>query len=230
MDRDESIHGVTLTSAPIGNLAKALATAQGAFTVPTKGHTAKVKMKNGGEYTYTYSTLDDLIAATRPALAANGLSVIQDVEVSPRSVSVWTIIAHGSGEQWRSGAVVLAVGGDGRPQDVGSAITYARRYSMGAALNVAADEDDDAAAAQQADKPKATKRDEPKAKAAPPPDDYITHQQKDALIALGKSLGWPKDDYFRVLRQFGAETTSDLRAEQFDDFKHALETGVEGAV
>lgn len=212
-------------------LAAALAKAQGAFTVPTKGHTAKVRMKNGGEYSYRYSTLDDLIAATRPALASNGLAVMQDVEVGPTHVSVWTVLLHESGESWRSGAVALAIGGDGRPQDVGSAITYARRYSMGAALNVAADEDDDGAVAQEApprDRRSERPREAPR-HAAPPaqpgPDDPITHEQRRRLVAEADEVGWSKDDIKALLGKFGYASSKDIKGKDYQAVLEALQTG-----
>jgi hypothetical protein len=37
----------------------------------------------------------------------------------------------------------------GKPQEIGSALTYARRYSLSALIGIAADEDDDANAAQK---------------------------------------------------------------------------------
>jgi predicted metal-dependent hydrolase len=37
----------------------------------------------------------------------------------------------------------------GKPQEIGSALTYARRYSLSALLGIAADEDDDANAASR---------------------------------------------------------------------------------
>lgn len=47
----------------------------------------------------------------------------------------------------------LALPSGGTPQTAGSAITYARRYSLCAALGVAGEEDDDGNAAQHAPKP-----------------------------------------------------------------------------
>ena len=38
----------------------------------------------------------------------------------------------------------------GRPQEIGSALTYARRYSLSALIGIAADEDDDATGAEKA--------------------------------------------------------------------------------
>lgn len=228
---------VPLPPAPVAQLACALAKAQAAFTVPTKGHTAKVKMKAGGEYSYRYSTLDDLIDATRPHLTANGLAVMQDVEVSARGVNVWTVIMHESGEQWRSRAVALAVGGDGRPQDVGSAITYARRYSMGAALNVAADEDDDAAGAQHAEKPKAQQKPReqgtrPQAVERQQQGDavivtFITEAQRKRLYTVASNAGWKDAEVKVLLNKYGYASSKDIAREDYDAIVRDLEAGAE---
>lgn len=132
------------TSPEYADLAAALAKAQAEFTVPKKSHTAVVPTKTGGSYSYHYSTLDELLAATVPALTKHGLSVLQDL-TSPDggTVSVVTVLLHSSGQSWQSGAFVLPSGST--PQTAGAAATYGRRYSLGAALSVAAEEDDDAA-------------------------------------------------------------------------------------
>jgi hypothetical protein len=53
---------------------------------------------------------------------------------------------HTSG-QWIASEHPLPL--SGRPQEIGSALTYARRYSLSALIGIAADEDDDANAAQK---------------------------------------------------------------------------------
>jgi hypothetical protein len=151
----------------ITEYAAALAKAQAEFLVPKKSRTAKA-----GTFSYRYSTLDELIEATRPALAKHGLSVQQDVfcgRVDAQSeieVCVTTQITHSSGQWWRSTPFALPAGTT--PQNAGAACTYARRYSLGAALNVAAEEDTDAQTVQPA---KSNGKDLHTAPAAVPPKD-----------------------------------------------------------
>lgn len=121
----------------------ALAAAQGAFPIIPRDKTVKVTMKSGGTYTFAYAPLDTILAAVRPHLAANGLAVMQTME----SDHVWTIITHASGVQIKL-APVKVLQTESGPQALGSALTYARRYSVTLALNLAADEDDDANGAQ----------------------------------------------------------------------------------
>lgn len=134
------------SSSSIDMLASALAEAQGEIDPPNKTHTAKVRMKSGGEYSYRYSTLDDMIAALRGPLSKHGLSFTQVVAQKGMLVGVSTLILHKSGQWLCTGTIMLEGGVE--PQSQGSALTYARRYSLGAAFGIAAADDDDAVVAQ----------------------------------------------------------------------------------
>lgn len=139
---------MTFTSSPtIGCLIEALALAQLEFTAIERIHTAKVSSKRTGvEYTYDYADLAAVLTAVRSACARQGIAILQPPLVGQRSVTVTTLIAHKSGEFIRN-ELMLPLD-DPNPQAVGSAITYARRYSLQALLGVAPeDPDDDAQAA-----------------------------------------------------------------------------------
>jgi hypothetical protein len=116
---------------------------QGAISNPPKDKLAKVKTKTGPDYSYTYASLDGILNYVRPFLHRYGFGISQDVvssELSPL-VGVRTIVHHISGETMEFGPLYLPAGID--PQSAGSAISYARRYALCAALNIAAEEDDD---------------------------------------------------------------------------------------
>lgn len=134
-------------SEQINEIAAALAEARKGFGTFGKGHTAKVSSAKGN-YEYKYGNLPDMFDATTDALSANGLSISQwpDLTEDGRFVLV-TLLLHKSG-QWMRGVYPLNT--YERPQDQGSALTYAKKYAAGAALGIAADEDDDGAAAQKA--------------------------------------------------------------------------------
>lgn len=134
------------TSAPIDQLAAALVVALGELTDVPKGRTARVQMKSGGEYRYTYADLGDALEMVRPVLARHGLGVVQPVATGPKGVEVTTVIVHSSGQTMTFGPLSMSAG-DTSPQATGSAITYARRYSLLAALGLATEEDDDGQAA-----------------------------------------------------------------------------------
>lgn len=125
-------------------IAPALVAALAELTDPAKGSTATVK-SDKGNYQYHYFSLPDLLAVARPVLGRHGLAVIQTVEKIDTGVRVMTSIWHTSGQ--RLIAPPLDMRCSAMAQDMGSAITYGRRYALSAVLGVAGAEDDDGAAA-----------------------------------------------------------------------------------
>jgi hypothetical protein len=101
----------------------------------------KDKRANAGSYSYSYASLDTVIGHASGPLAENGLAVVQEAVSENGQVGVNTRIVHRSGEWIEYGPVFLPGGKDA--QSYGSAITYARRYALSAALGIASDEDDD---------------------------------------------------------------------------------------
>ena len=126
-----------------GSIAEALAKAQGEFPAIPKNRTAKVPMKAGGTYSYDYADLSDIVQAVRPVLAKHGLSFSQSVA----GQVLRSTLFHSSG-QMISSEIPFNCPPGGRPQDTGSALTYARRYCLCALLGVVAEEDDDGNIAQ----------------------------------------------------------------------------------
>lgn len=118
-------------SESIKELATALAQFQGEVQDPAKN-------SDNPFFKSKYVELDGLLKATRPVTAKFGLSVIQ----WPSSQGLHTLITHKSGE-WIELDPLPLNPTKNDPQGVGSAITYARRYSLSAALGVAWDDDDD---------------------------------------------------------------------------------------
>jgi hypothetical protein len=87
----------------------------------------------------SYASLPHILEAVRPHLVSCGLSVVQ---MPTGDGMLRTILMHESGEFIESEFSMKLVKAD--PQALGSAITYARRYAIGAILNLSIDEDDDA--------------------------------------------------------------------------------------
>lgn len=143
--------GIEADESPqLDKLAAALAKAQGAITNAPKDHEAKVKMKdNKGEYRYRYATLDGIWDAARAALSANDLAVIQCPTLTAEGVLLTTTLLHGSGQFVRTRLLWPVV--ERTAQGIGSAITYARRYSLAPLVGVVTEEDDDGSAASGRD-------------------------------------------------------------------------------
>ena len=126
-------------SESIAGLAAALAKAQGAM----KG---AVKDSANPFFKSKYADLASVVEAIRAAFSANGLSYVQTVQSSDLDeVRVETMILHSSGEWISCGVLALPVSKNDA-QGYGSALTYARRYSLSAAVGVAPEDDDGNAA------------------------------------------------------------------------------------
>ena len=133
-------------SESIAGLAAALAKAQGAM----KG---ALKDSANPFFKSRYADLASVVEAIRAAFSANGLSYIQTVEPSDKDeVRVETTLLHSSGEWISCGILSLPVSKIDA-QGYGSALTYARRYSLSAAVGVAPEDDDGNAASLAKPKP-----------------------------------------------------------------------------
>ena len=124
-------------SPDIGKLVEALAAAQSEF-LPI------VKTKENPYFKSKYADLEDIISATRPALAKNGLVVFQLLETAQdgKSVIIHTKLAHKS-NQWIESKLTMPIGAKIDNQSIGTASTYGRRYAYQAIIGVAAELDDD---------------------------------------------------------------------------------------
>jgi hypothetical protein len=89
-----------------------------------------------------YATLDNIVDDIRPILAKNGLCIMQMPSGSGDAVIMKTLLLHESGEYIESDILTMKPAKND-PQAIGSCITYARRYSIGAFLSLNTGEDDD---------------------------------------------------------------------------------------
>lgn len=95
-----------------------------------------------GMHNAKYATLDEVISVSKKILADNGFSVMQSPYNDGEVMGVETIFIHESGEYIRGRFGSKFTSAD--PQKAGGLITYYRRYSLSAMLNVASENDDDA--------------------------------------------------------------------------------------
>ncbi len=125
------------------SLAEALVKFQGEVPVIPKNKTAKIITKTGSNYQYSYADLADIWEAIRKPLLDNGLAVTQQLASDANADYIVTKIWHTSGE---TDSEQFAIPTNGKtPQEVGSVITYYKRYALGAALGISTEEDDDGA-------------------------------------------------------------------------------------
>lgn len=123
---------------------KAIATA---FVKAKRAFGPALKDKNNPAFRSKYADLGACIEAVDSALLENGIALIQETSEDLTGVTIETVLLHESGEMIRGGKLhVPAAKQD--PQGYGSALTYARRYSLMATCGIAPEDDDGNAAAQ----------------------------------------------------------------------------------
>lgn len=174
------------------NLAKAMASAfpdiEGA-----------VKDKTNPHFRSKYADLGNVVDAIKPAIVKHGLWFTQVSHNVPEHAAIETIIVHSSGETMSCGVVAVPVSKQDA-QGYGSAMTYARRYSLSAAFGVAPEDDDGNAAAKAAPK-KPVEAEIPKDRQDTIKNVFEHLQSRDDLIALWKSLSPAEQAWSNPLAQ-----------------------------
>lgn len=122
-------------------IAAAFLAAQRAFGPALKGNT-------NPQFKSKYADLSACIEAVIDALNNAGISLIQRTSPDERGVTVETLFLHESGEMLQSGPLHVPASKQD-PQGYGSALTYARRYSLMAACGIAPEDGDGNAAAKK---------------------------------------------------------------------------------
>lgn len=129
----------------MNELAKALVKAQAAMS-----HAAK-DSKNP-HFKSAYSSLASVIDAVRPALSSNGLAFVQKLHNADGGVAVETVLIHESGQEMSCGTLFIPASKQDA-QGFGSALSYAKRYSLQSALGIASADDDGEAAVKSRSAP-----------------------------------------------------------------------------
>lgn len=126
------------TSEEIGEISTDLAKAQAVIVNPSKdGNNPHFKSK--------YATLDTGLNIVRECLSKHNISVVQATRVESNILMLDTRLTHKSGQWFESEYPVCAF--PAKQQEMGSALTYSRRYSLFSLVGIAGEEDDDANAA-----------------------------------------------------------------------------------
>ncbi len=132
-------------------IASALVKAQKAFG-------PALKTSSNPHFRSRYADLSACVEAVIDALNDNGIAMMQRVTPSDNGVIVETMLIHESGETISNGQLHVPASKHDA-QGYGSALTYARRYSLMAACGIAPEDDDGNAASKR-----------PAAPAVPTPD------------------------------------------------------------
>lgn len=118
-----------------------------AFVKAQKEFAPALKSATNPHFKSKYADLSACVEAVIDALHNHGLAMIQRTHDDDKGVTVETVFIHESGESMEGGRLhVPAAKQD--PQGYGSALTYARRYSLMAACGIAPEDDDGNAASK----------------------------------------------------------------------------------
>jgi len=206
-----------LKSETIGELAKALAAAQGEIE----------NAKKDAENPFFKSKYADLAAvreAYQKPLSKHGLALVQtpstEFTEDGMIVSVTTILMHTSGE-WVSGQI-RAIPGKTDPQGIGSCVTYLRRYGAGAITGVAADDDDGNAASTPTNAREVVTKKSIKSVEITPEVQALRDAIKASMKLLNDAGDTPQWTVERVnhmaKENFNGKTTAQLTAPELNDF------------
>ena len=123
------------------NIATALVKAQKAFG-------PALKTATNPHFRSRYADLSACVEAVIDALNDNGIAMIQKCYDCSTGIMIETVFIHESGEMLECGILQVPASKQD-PQGYGSALTYARRYSLMAACGIAPEDDDGNAAVRK---------------------------------------------------------------------------------
>lgn len=129
---------MSLQSENINELMTSLAKAQGKMSHAVKDST-------NPHFKSKYADLASVWNACREPLAEQGLAVTQTLDFSGTRQVLVTTLGHSSGQWMKS---LMALPETSKPQEIGSMLSYFRRYSLASMVGVYQD-DDDAESAQK---------------------------------------------------------------------------------
>lgn len=177
------------------SIAQALVKAQ-------KGFSPALKTSTNPHFKSRYADLSVCIEAVIDALNSNGIALVQRTHECETGVIVETVFVHESGEIFEAGKLHVPASKQD-PQGYGSALTYARRYSLMAACGIAPEDDDGNAACT----------------ARPPKEATLSEQQQAEIIALAEEVGVT---IAAIYKNFGKESLADIPASAYKTIIHKL--------
>lgn len=149
-----------------------------------------------------YAGLDSINKAVDAALLEQGLTIIQGLVVKEDGrVSLDAKLVHVSG--YYDPEIQLSsytMPPSTKPQDVGSAMTYGRRYNKSALLGIVADSDDDGNASTT-----------------------ISDPQYKRLIAIAKNKGWEDVEVGNMIKSHGFKNGKELTLSAYQEICTKLE-------
>jgi ERF superfamily len=200
------------------SLNDALALAQNEFPPIPREKTVQT-----GKYSFSYAPLETILAAVRPVLAKHGLAIVQPLSEQ----GIRTELRHADGGVIRS--VFPIPWQPDSPQQLGSMLTYLRRYALCAMLGIATEEDDDGASSASQATPKAANvtpgyQSKPRSTIGPETPAPLDKTRRGELFALVGELkefappdpfdDWNAVMHQRILNRYGKQSVNDLTSDE----------------
>lgn len=205
-----------------------LITAMSEMVNPSKSSVATVPTKGGGRYTYKYETLEQMLAAIRPALLSQGLGLTQGMVWDPsrNAYVLRTKVFDSTGEMvlderpFRDG---------GNAQELGSWETYMRRYALRTAFGLCG-EDDDGAATVRGQQRQQPAPQQPQQTPQPQPEKPSEQWVQSALVLKQECVRngireGALDDYARSM--YGTADVREMSRDQLAKYGQYLRTTAE---
>jgi ERF superfamily len=186
------------TSEQTNKISAALAKAQGLINNPGKTAT-------NPHFKSHYADLSAGINAIRDGMSASGIATIQTTRVEGEVLMLDTRLAHSSGQWFEAEWPVCKL--PAAPQQIGSSLTYARRYSLFGIAGIAG-EDDDGNAANAAPTPALSRV------------TFISPEEVELIDAALEQLGPDQEAAFLKFMKVGF--VSAIPADQFKFAQEAL--------
>lgn len=164
-----------------------------------RGFAPALKSSSNPHFKSRYADLAACVEAVIDSLNANGIMLMQKQHPCDGGVSIETVFVHESGETMSAGTLQVPASKQD-PQGYGSALTYARRYSLMAACGIAPEDDDGNAAAK---------------KKAPEDDRTLVMKVRNSIA-----------DHLSQEREMGALQEWEIARDMGDEFAKAVWSGL----
>jgi hypothetical protein len=205
------------SSETIGAIAAALAKAQTELTNPEKSLTATIPAALPREEvrSFRYASLASGLDLVRKILGQHEIATVQTTAIDKEAglIHLTTVLAHASGEWISSDWPVCTISETAAPQQMGAALTYARRYALFTLIGIAGEDDldgPDAAAIESASLMDAPSLTQPARKSAnrslhkPRQSRRVLAEDASARVARRADRGTWRDRRQRRARAMGA--------------------------
>lgn len=183
--------------------ARALAAFQSECPPIGKVKTAKIATRSGGEYSYTYAPLDEIVRVVKPLLLAHGFSYGWDSDVTGGQLKCTCTLRHVNGHS-TTASFTLPVENPSAmspQQKVGAALTFAQRKTLESVLGLNTTEEDSDAIAREVDP---------------------TPVSEDQLVELQDLAAEAQVDMPRFLKFLQVDALATLPAARYAEAKSAL--------